>query len=315
MSLGKQILRTLVIYLLSLIVLVAIVFLPKFNYTVEVEERGNGSRTVTVVSNDDYYSFDEHLSSIKTYFTAVMEYKSLGPTRYNSTVEAEIFPAINKSITVIVVALILSAILGVLKGFFDFRMQRRKLSIFGNGTTWLFQSIPDFFIILFVQLLLIRYLPITKFFEREGWDAFVLPALLVAIFPTMYIARITSAALAGQAGQLYIQVARAKGLTERKILYKHIFRNCLGTILTHLPSLMVYLLSNLLLVEYFMNYHGAMYRLFIALDFDRSKIERYVETGMIFWICIFFMLLLFVVQLISIIAKRYYEPSKLEVDA
>lgn len=309
MSLGRQILRTLVIYLLSFVVLVAIVFIPPWKIPVEFEERDvGGGHIARVATKYKYYDFEQHWQPIKGYFTNIFENKTLGKTRFNSTVEEEITLVIKNSIVVIGAALLFSSILGVLKGFFDFRMQRRKLSIFGNWTTWLFQSIPDFFIILFVQILLIRYLPITKFFEREGWDAFLLPALLVAIFPTMYIARITSAALAGQAGQLYIQVARAKGLTERKILYKHIFRNCIGTILTHLPSLMMYVLSNLLLVEYFMNYNGAMYRLWKALDYPPDRMGRHIEMGMILWIGVFFMLLLLVVQIISLIAKRYFVP-------
>lgn len=315
MSLGKHIVRTILIYLFVLVVLIAIVFLPRVRIpqeTVEIVfEDGTTGIVPAMNTTYSYYQFDLHWQEIKTFFSNWFETGTMGITRYNVTVETELWNSAQNSLLVIFTALVISFFAGIAKGFFDFKMQRKKLSFIGHGTTWIFQSIPDFVIILFVQLLLIRYLPVTGFFNREGWDAFILPSLLVSVFPTMYIARITSAALSGQSGELYIQVARAKGLSERKILYKHMFRNCIGSILSHLSSLMVYVLTCLLFVEYFMNYPGAMYRLFISLGYS-----PYVQAGtlfyegpMIFAICLFFMFLILLVQIISFIARRYYEPQ------
>ena len=66
---------------------------------------------------------------------------------------------------------------------------------------------------------------------------------------------------------MYILLAKAKGLSDRKIVYKHM-RNGVASILTHLPGLLVFILSNLLVVEYYRNYPGAAWRLFLALDFN-----------------------------------------------
>lgn len=309
---GKQVLRTLGIYSFAMIVIILFVLFPRTpEHGVEENLRRDGTtytRDILVISS---YSVEKHWNLIKDFFTQVVENKSLGTTNYKFSVEAEVVSAMKKSLTTILAALTISFIFGIAKGFFDFKMQRKKLSFLGNWTTWIFQSIPDFFIILFVQLILIRYLPITRFFGREGWDAFVLPALLVAIFPTMYIARITATALGGQVGQLYILVARAKGLTEALILYKHIFRNCIGTILAHLPSLMIYVLSNLLMVEYFMSYPGAALRLYQALDYDpQFGTGIYYEPGLVIGLTFGFMLLILTVQLISIGARKYFEPSR-----
>lgn len=312
---GKKIIRTLLIYVFVLAVLVAIIFLPRVRIPAQTTQIVNeDGYMITVPAMDTtytYYRFDLHWNEIKMFFMNWFETGTMGITRYNVTVETELWNSAKNSLLVIFSALIISFFAGIAKGFFDFRMQRKKLSFFGHGTTWIFQSIPDFVIILFVQLLIIRYLPITDFFNREGWDAFILPSILVSIFPTMYIARITSAGLLGQSGELYIQVARAKGLSERKILYKHIFRNCIGTILTHLSSLMVYVLTCLLFVEYFMNYPGAMYRLFLSLGYSpyvQAGTLRY-EGPMIFAICLLFMCLILLVQLISFVARRYFEPQ------
>lgn len=308
---GKQILKTVALYVFVMVTIVILVLFPRVpeKQLVEVQHVDGGSyyREVSVINE---YSLEKHWNVIKNFFTEIMETKSLGLTRFNTPVEKELYLSMSRSLTVMFAALSLSFVLGLLKGTFDFKMQRRRWNILGHWTTWLFQSIPDFFIILFVELLLIRYFTITRFFGREGWDAFILPALLIAIFPTMYIARITSAALSNQEDKMYILTARAKGLKERVILFKHVFRNCIGTILTHLPSLMVYVISNLLMVEYFMYYPGAALRLFWAIDYNNSfgTGENY-EPAMILGITFCFMLIILIVHIISIIARKYVEPE------
>lgn len=304
-----QILKTIGIYVFVMIVIILIVLFPRYPETTQVVNYYHGWEWINYISTSSAYSMGQHWDTIKTYFTSVIESKSLGVTRFNVSVESEIVFAMKNSITIIVVALILSFIFGILKGFFDFKMQRKKLGIFGHWTTWVFQSIPDFVVILIVQIILLRYLPITPFFGRDGWDAFILPALLVSIFPTMYIARITSAAISGQVGQMYIQVARAKGMSERVVLYKHVFRNIIGNVLTHLSSLMVYILSNLLMVEVFMNYPGATLRLFRAIDYNKTTGtgDRF-EPGMVLGITFCFMIMILFVHIVSQLARRYFEP-------
>ncbi len=310
MKAAWQIVKTLGVYAFVMLTILLLVLFPRLPETSqEIIELPDGRKIEATITSSSTYSVERHWNVIKDYFTSVIENKSLGTTRYNVSAESEIIASMKSSITIIIAALVFSFSFGIMKGFFDFKMQRKKLNIFGHWTTWVFQSIPDFVVILFVQLLLIRYLPITQFFSREGWDAFILPSLLVAIFPTMYIARITSAAISGQVGQLYIQVARAKGMSERVVLYKHVFRNIIGTILTHLSSLMVYILSNLLMVEFFMNYPGATLRLFRAIDYSPSYgTGPRFEPGVIIGITFCFMILIMLVHFISQLARRYFEP-------
>lgn len=311
---GKAILKTIGIYVFVFIVMLLIVLYPRLPESkIEDITLENGQVVQVYVTYARLYSIEGHWNNIVDFFKNVIETKSLGTTRYNAPAEQEVLSSFRYSVSIIIGALVLSFIFGILKGFFDFKMQRKKWNILGNWTTWAFQSLPDFLIILFVQLLLVRYLPITQFYGREGWDAFILPAILVAIFPTMYIARITATALNGQSGKMYIQVARAKGLSEWVILFKHMFLNIIGTVLTHLSSLMVYILSNLVMVEFFMNYPGAALRLFRAVDYSPAlgSGERY-EAGVIIGILVCFMFLIFIVQLISQIARAYVEPRKVE---
>lgn len=310
---GKAILKTIGIYVFVFLILILVVLYPRMPESKIEKMMMYGSEVDVIIQVPKVYSLEGHWKNIVDFFSNVIKTKSLGTTRYNVPAEQEVLSSFGYSISIILGALVLSFFFGIAKGFFDFKVQRKKWNILGNWTTWAFQSLPDFLIILTVELLLVRYFPITQFFGREGWDAFILPAILVAIFPTMYIARITATALNGQAGKMYIQVARAKGLSEWVILFKHMFLNIIGSVLTHLSSLMVYILSNLVMVEFFMNYPGAALRLFRAIDYNPAlgSGDRY-EAGVILGILVCFMTLIFIVQLISQIARAYIEPRKVE---
>ena len=197
----------------------------------------------------------------------------------------------------------------MLKGIMDYRLSKTKFSLFGNWTTWFMQSVPDFFILLLIQWVVIRHIRWIPFFARGERYEFIMPSLLVSIYPVIYIARITHASIAAQESHLYIQVARAKGLTERVVIYKHMMANCLATILTHLSGLFVYVLSNLLMVEYFMGYPGAAYRLFLAIDYNRTTGTGYnYEPGVIIGISFCFMVMILLVQFVSQLAKKYFDP-------
>jgi ABC-type dipeptide/oligopeptide/nickel transport system permease component len=301
MNIVVQLIKTILINLFVFLLIILIVLFPRH-------------LDITIVNGVFYqeYNFhmDQYLENIKNFFYGLVKNKSLGDTRYfDTTVEEELARYMPRSLMVIFTALIISFFLGVMKGIYDYKTSKKRTSLLGNWTTWIFQSIPDFLLVLLIQWLIIRYFPFIKFFGREGWNAFILPSILVSIYPLMYIARITSASIAAQEGQQYIQVAKAKGLSNRMVLYKHILKNSMSTILSHLSSLMLYILSNLFIVEYFMNYQGAAQRFFMAIDYSKSfGTGVNYEPGIIIGISGCFMALILLVQIISLLVNRYFQP-------
>lgn len=300
MNLVLHMLKSLCLSIFALLVVVLIVLFPR---KLDIGLQGYK------MSASYHFSWSQYADNITGFLHGVFVDHTLGVTRYEEPIGAVVQTAIGKSLAIIVIGFLLSSILGVMKGLADYKLSKSKWNAIGNGTTWLFQSVPDFMVVLLIQWFVIRYMPFIHFFEQKEWYAFLIPSVLVSIYPAMYIARITSAAIAGQEGQMYIQVAKAKGVAERMILYKHVGRNSLGTILSHLPPLFGYLLSNLLMVEYLMSYPGAAYRLFQAIDYDTSfgSGENY-EPGVIIGIACCFMIMIVLVQWISFIAKRSVTP-------
>ncbi len=90
----------------------------------------------------------------------------------------------------------------------------------------------------------------------EGWDRvldiawhLVLPALTLSLFYMALYTRLMRAAMLEQAGMEYVTTARAKGLTERRITFRHILRNAFLPVLTIVGVQIGSLLGGSVIVE------------------------------------------------------------------
>lgn len=258
------------------------------------------------------FSWEAYRHNISLFLDDVSDRGTLGFTRYNNPAEEEIGLHMARSLKVIITAFMVTMIFGVLKGIYDFYDRWGGWNIFGKGLTWIVQSIPDFFLLICLQWLIIFYLPSIRIFGHDHWYSFLLPSFLVSLYPMMYVARITSAALSNEKGKPYIQVARSKGLTGKKVLWKHMLRNSLYPIFSNLPAMMLYLLSNLLIVEYLLDYRGAAFRMFQAFDVSRAlsgSMKFINESGLIIGFGLSFMMIVFISQLISLFVLKLVEPK------
>ena len=85
----------------------------------------------------------------------------------------------------------------------------------------------------------------------------ILPALALGLRETALLARITRSSFLEVVSQDYVRTARAKGLTERLIIFKHAIRNALGPILTITGVDLAYLLGGAVVVETVFSRQGA----------------------------------------------------------
>lgn len=77
----------------------------------------------------------------------------------------------------------------------------------------------------------------------------VIPAVVMAFAPTALIARITRSSMLEVLLQDYIRTARAKGLAERIVIYKHALKNALIPVVTIIGLVYGFLLEGSILVE------------------------------------------------------------------
>jgi oligopeptide transport system permease protein len=98
-------------------------------------------------------------------------------------------------------------------------------------------AVPNFVMAVFAIILFSLTLPL---FPTGGWDSprnWVLPTLTLALGPMGIVARYTRASMLEVIRADYTLTARAKGLSERPVIFKHALKNALIPVVTVLGPL------------------------------------------------------------------------------
>ncbi len=84
----------------------------------------------------------------------------------------------------------------------------------------------------------------------------ILPAITLGIRPLAIITQLTRSAMLDVLDQDYIRTAYAKGLSKRKVIWKHALRNALNPVITAITGWFAELLAGAFFVEYIFGWQG-----------------------------------------------------------
>jgi oligopeptide transport system permease protein len=117
-----------------------------------------------------------------------------------------------------------------------------------------------FFIYVFAVWL--KWINVLEFDYWDKWQAWFLPALTLAIPTGAYVARLTRSSVIEVMRQDYIRTARAKGLQERAVVYRHIVRNSMIPVVTFIGPALAGLITGSFIIEQQFSVNG-IGRLFV----------------------------------------------------
>ncbi len=100
------------------------------------------------------------------------------------------------------------------------------------GLAFVGQSAPNFFIGIVLILLFSLQLRLLPSSGRGSWQHLILPAFTLATGLLAALARMTLSSLLEVIRQDYVRVARAKGLSERRVIWRHCLRNAAAPVVT-----------------------------------------------------------------------------------
>lgn len=80
-------------------------------------------------------------------------------------------------------------------------------------------------------------------------SSYIMPVTALSIYPTAYITRLMRSSLLDVMGQDYIRTAKAKGLSDFKILFKHALRNAVLPVVTYVGPMLASLMTGSFIVE------------------------------------------------------------------
>ncbi len=165
--------------------------------------------------------------------------------------------------------------------------------------TTLFVSVPSF--ILATLLLLVFCLMLGWFGVWSPKNPnYVLPVISLALYPMSYITRLTKSSMLDVLGQDYIRTARAKGVSELKVIFKHALRNALIPVITYVGPMTAYILTGSMVVETVFTVGGLGTKFVSAINNQ--------DYPMIMGVTLFLAILMVAATLISDLVYKVVDP-------
>jgi len=169
--------------------------------------------------------------------------------RSNLPVMDEIMTRLPITIELAAASIFITIVLGMIAGIISATKQYSIADFSVMIVALLGVSLPSFWL----GLTLIYYFSVKlHLFPVAGWGTFmhvVLPAITLGTSGAAIVARMTRSSMLDVIRQDYIRTARAKGLKERVIIYKHALKNALIPVVTVVGLQFGYLLGGTVLVE------------------------------------------------------------------
>ncbi len=181
--------------------------------------------------------------------------RSYSSNRDVLTTIIETFPA---TAVLAVSALILSSIIGIIIGVISSVKPYTLTDNLSMLIALIGISFPPFALGLIMALVFgawLKWFPISGYINN-GLIYLVLPMLTLALRPLSIIARLTRSSMLDVLGQDYVRTARAKGVSEWKVIIRHALRNALNPVITTISAWLAALLGGTFFIEYIFNWPG-----------------------------------------------------------
>ena len=161
-------------------------------------------------------------------------------------------------------------------------------------------AVPTFWLAIMLILLVsvtLRWLPPSGF---DTPQQIILPGLTLGLYESALLSRLLRRGLVDAYGQSYIRTARAKGLSERSVLFPHAMKNALIPVVTVFGLQLGSLLGGAVITETIFAYPGVGYLLVQAIyQRDFAIVEAFVVVSAS---------IIVVVNLLVDIAYGYLDP-------
>jgi len=155
-------------------------------------------------------------------------------------------------------ALGMAALIGIPVGVFAALRQNSWVDYVSLFIATVGISLPSFVMAIFLIIIFASMLHLVSVIPKS-WDevrAWILPAAVLGFGTMAYTARLTRTAMLEVLRQDYIRTARAKGLHERVVVYRHMLRNAMIPVVTILGPALAALVTGSFIIETMFSFPG-----------------------------------------------------------
>lgn len=146
-------------------------------------------------------------------------------------------------------SLIVTIVLGVAAGVFAAVKRGTILDVGTMVVSLIGLSMPSFWLALLLIYFFAVRIQIFPVFGGTTHSAIVLPSIALGVGGAGVVSRFVRSAMLEVVNQQYILVARAKGVSERVVMFKHVFRNAVIPVIALVGLQVGYLLSGTVIIE------------------------------------------------------------------
>lgn len=198
----------------------------------------------------DQHGLDDPLPLRYIHYLSRLAQLDLGFSLRGGSVNQRILSGLPISLELLGIAVVAQVVIGLTVAWIGSVRRRSAAAVAVNIGTMLFGAIPVFVLAYTLQALFgykLRWLPIRGI--GAGWEGHILPAVVLAITMSAIVARVAGAELAQNRHAPFVRVARAKGLSELRIVGSHVMRPSLPPVVHLMAASAGQLVGSLIVVE------------------------------------------------------------------
>lgn len=263
---------------------------------------------IIAILNEKYHLDDPLFKQYVDYMAGVVTF-DLGPSfkELGLTVNDLIRDGFPSSMNVGLVAVIAIVLLGIPLGIISALKQNKLIDHAAMFLATLGVTIPSFVIAtLFIVLIAanIKFIPITWVNSPnnvgEAVFRYIGPVIALSGYSLSFVSRLTRSSMLEVLRQDYIRTARANGLSENKVIFKHALKNALIPVVTYVGPMMAAILTGSFVVE----------RIFVIPGIGRYFVDSVSNRDytVIIGMTIFYAAIYIVMVLLVDIAYSFIDP-------
>ncbi|OPA78450.1 peptide ABC transporter permease [Paenibacillus selenitireducens] len=218
----------------------------------------------------------------------------------NQEVSKVVAESFKYSLRLGLVSIVVSVIIGVGLGMIAALKHRKLMDNVAMVLAVIGISVPSFVLASFMQYLLGVKWMVLPVAGLDGPLTYIMPVLAMSALSIAFIARLTRSSMLEVLSADYIKTARAKGLKNISILFKHVIRNGIIPVVTYLGPLTANVLTGSIVIEQIFGISGL------------GKIFVYVITNrdypMIMGITLFYGIILMVARFLTDLSYGLIDP-------
>ena len=196
--------------------------------------------------------------------------------------------------------LLISSVMGLGIGVFVATRRDTVFDWVGKVIALFGQSLPPFWtgiVLMWILAVQLDWLPTSG---KGGVKHMIMPAITLGWFNVAALMRMTRSSMLEVLDSEYVKLARIKGLSERKVIWKHCLRNAAIAPLTYFGVTAGYLMVGSVITETVFSWPGVG---LLAVEAVRARDYQVVQTVVLFFAGIFIM-----ANLIVDILYAYLDP-------